>query len=62
MYTKIFFNDLIYTLYNLFFLKQQIGTLISKLGNALNVNTNEETLAGNADADASYSEADPDPT
>ena len=26
------------------------------------MHTNEETLAGNADADASYSDADPDPT
>ena len=28
----------------------------------LSMHTNEETLAGNADADASYSDADPDST
>ena len=48
------------TFYSIIILKKEISIHICKLGNAMNAK--EEMLAGYADPDASYPDADPDAT
>ena len=66
MYCKIYINVLIYFVHiniilnNYFYKKKKISIQICNLGNALNAY--EEMLAGYADPDAGYPDADPDAT
>ena len=61
MYCIIYINVLIYQHYTqILYLKKEISIQICKVGNAKNAN--EAMLAGYADPDASYPDADPNAT
>ena len=74
MYWKIYINVLLYLClfqHLQLYKKKKISIQICKLGNAINayevcpcmlMYANEEMLAGYADSDASYPDADPDAT